>query len=87
MTNIEAAMARIKQLECPTGELTKRVTGILTDYQVADINSISIVRVNALDRDGEQAYCAKLANDTEIVFRAISGDDDYVAKVTEVNIG
>ncbi|MDF2502360.1 MAG: hypothetical protein K0Q77_3074 [Anaerosporomusa subterranea] len=87
MTNIEAAMARIKQLECPTGELTERVAGILTDYQVANANSISITRVNTLDRDGEQAYRAAIDDEKDIVFRAISGDDDYVAKVTEVRTG
>lgn len=86
MTNIEAAMERIKQVECPTGELTERIAGILNDYQVANSKPISIARVPALDKNGEQAYQAKIFNDKEIVFTAISGDDDYVAKVTGVKI-
>ena len=88
MASLEAAVRRIKVLECPTGELSNRVTAILADYQIAKPEEISIGRQQSMDRDGSQAYRAEIAGTSgeTIVFFARSGNDDYVAKVTEAYI-
>lgn len=81
----QAALERIRILECPTGEFEKRIAGILEDYEVAPSHKVKISRDQNLDRDGAQGYNLSLPGDSqEIVIMATSGADDYVAKVTEI---
>ncbi len=85
MSKIEAAIDRIKILECPTGELENRVSGILEDYGIANKDKIVIDRVKTLDSDDAQAYKVKIpAEGQAFVVMAQSGMDDYVAKVVDV---
>jgi hypothetical protein len=85
MTKMDAAIDRIKILECPAGELENRVLGILEDYGVADSGKVNISRASSLDQDEAEAYKVKLAGeDQSIVVLAKSGLDDYVAMVVDV---
>lgn len=85
MNRIDNAIDRIKILECPTGELENRVTGILEEYKVANKNQISISRVKPLDTDQAQAYKLKISGEKQsYIIMASSGYDDYVAKVVDV---
>ena len=88
MKNLNNAVERIKILECPTGDIENRVTGILEDYGVANKNDISVNRDKRYDTDGTEAYNIKLSKNTEesIIVLAQSGYDDYVAKVVNVYI-
>lgn len=88
MANLEDAMARIRTLECPTGDLEHRVTGILENYEIANGNEIIIDREEGLDRTGIEAYRTNIqgSNGESIVILAKSGEDDYVAKVVDVYI-
>ncbi|EPR12797.1 hypothetical protein [Ruminiclostridium papyrosolvens] len=84
MNNIDAAIDRIKILECPTGEIENRVAGILENYGVAERSKVNISRVKNLDQDQAQAYNVKFqGEDSSIVVLAKSGLDDYVAKVVD----
>ncbi len=88
MGNLEKAIARIKVLECPTGELEKRVAGILEDYEVANADVITISREEQRDRYGLQAYSAMIPSDNDqyITVLAKSGLEDYVATVVDAYI-
>ncbi len=82
MNNIDAAIDRIKILECPTGEIENRVAGILENYGVADRNKVNVSRVKNLDQDEAQAYKVDFqGEDSSIIVLAKSGLDDYVATV------
>lgn len=89
MSRLDAAVERIKTIECPTGEVEYRVADILDDYGIANRNDIFINRDNSLDRDGAEAYCTNISGRMEksIVILAKSGFDDYVAKVVDAYIG
>lgn len=85
MSKMDAAINRIKILECPTGELKNRITGILEDYGVANRSKVHIDRERNLDKDEAQAYKINLTGeDQSIVVLAKSGLDDYVARVVDV---
>jgi hypothetical protein len=88
MSRLEAAVERIKTIECPTGEVEYRVADILDDYGIADRNEVTINRDKSLDRDGAHAYCTNLSEGMgkSIVILAKSGLDDYVAKVEDAYI-
>lgn len=83
---MEDVIKRIKELECPTGDLESRLLGILEDYGVATANEIMIDRNRKLDVNGAEAYNARIANnnDQTITILAKSGSDDYVVKVIDV---
>ncbi len=84
MNNIDAAIDRIKILECPTGEIENRVAGILENCGVAERSKVNISRVKNLDQDEAQAYTVKFqGKDNSIVVLAKSGLDDYVATVVD----
>lgn len=86
MENIISAIERIQRLECPTGELENRVAEILESYQIASRGEILINRKEQLDQDGAEAYCVEIGkrNKEFITILAISGSEDYVAKVVDV---
>lgn len=88
MERLEDAIERIKILECPTGEVENRVAGILEDYGVAGRNEIDISRDEKYDRDGAEAFSAKIrgSEGQSIVVLAKSGLDDYVAKVVDAYV-
>lgn len=88
MSKIEAAIEKIKILQCPTGEEENRIAGILEDYGVANRGEVEIKRNKNLDINGAGGFSVKLPGDTQqsIIVLANSGMDDYVAKVTEVYI-
>ena len=88
MSNIVAAINRIKALECPTGELENRVTGILQQYQVAEQNQIIVKRDKAHDQNGSEAYKATIqgAKKQEIIILAEAGMDDYVIHIIDAHI-
>ncbi|CUH94830.1 hypothetical protein P22_0896 [Propionispora sp. 2/2-37] len=88
MTKLDAAVERIKILECPTGEVEARVADILVDYDVANRHEVTVRRENTLDRDGAQGYKARLSSDSRVSLSlwAKSGAEDYVAKVVGVSI-
>lgn len=81
--NINNAIDEIKKIECPTGELEKRVAGILADYDLENITTNSVHRDKHLDERDGKAFCVDTANG-KLVIMATSGMDDYVAKVVHV---
>ena len=84
MSKINEAISRIRNLECPTGDLENRVTEILLDHGVANYNQVNIKRDSKLSNDEAQAYRVKIADEGEsFVVLAKSGYDDYVVKVTD----
>ncbi len=84
MNNIDAAIDRIKILECPTGEIENRVAGILENYGVADKSKVDVSREQNLDKDETLAYKVNfIGEDSSIVVLAKSGLDDYVATVVD----
>lgn len=87
MTRIEDAVQRLKILECPAGDLEKRMTDILEDYTLVNRQEISVKRDEQFDTDdGAEAYRAQInrPGGDSLVVLAKSGDDDYVAKVVDV---
>ena len=88
MGRIEDAVERIKALECPTGDVENRVERILEDYGVVNRDKITVMRDKSLDRDGAEAYCAKITGSggQSVVILTKSGMDDYVAKVVDAYI-
>lgn len=88
MENLNLAMERIRIMECPTGQVEKKVLTILRDYHISDDNEIQVTRNEELDQAGAQAYKAKISGNInqEIILLARSGLDDYVAAVVDVFI-
>jgi hypothetical protein len=88
MAILEDAVQRIKILECPTGDLERRVKGILEEYGVANGNELMVSRDKRFDQNEAQAYSATILGDQEqsIVILAKSGLDDYVAQVVDAYI-
>jgi len=85
MEKFKDAIERIKILQCPTGDVENRVTGILEDYGVANKKEITVNRNEELDSIGAEAYSVQIAgNKKSIVVLARSGKDDYVAEVVDV---
>lgn len=85
MEKLKDAIERIKILQCPTGDVENRVTGILEDYGVANKKEIIVNRNEELDSIGAQAYNVQIGGNKEsIVVLARSGKDDYVAEVVGV---
>ncbi|MFT9493564.1 hypothetical protein [Anaerosolibacter sp.] len=89
MSRLTDAMERIRDLECPTGDVPHRVTGILEDYEVANGGPITVEREGELGKNGLAVYRAEIGNigDQPIMIIVQSGADDYVAKVIDVHIG
>ncbi|MDF2547640.1 MAG: hypothetical protein K0R93_2538 [Anaerosolibacter sp.] len=89
MSRLTDAMERIRALECPTGDVAHRVTGILEDYEVANGEAITVEREGELGKNGLEVYRAEIGNVGEqpIMIIVQSGADDYVAKVIDVHIG
>ncbi|MBC8061704.1 MAG: hypothetical protein H7Y18_13695 [Clostridiaceae bacterium] len=85
MSKIENAIERIKMLECPTGQVENRITGILEDYGVANRSEVEVKRYEELNINGAEGFCAKISGDKNqtIIVLANSGMDDYVAKVMD----
>lgn len=88
MENVEGAIERIKGLECPAGDIKRRVTGILKEYEVANRSEIIVSRDHRLDKRGARGYNAKITRDKgfDIAVLAVSGMDDYVVKVIDAYI-
>lgn len=86
VNNINEAISRIKNLECPTGEVENRVADILEDYNVADRNELIINRDERYDSIEGEAYHARIPGSYQnsLIILAKSGLDDYVAKVVDV---
>ncbi|WP_291580383.1 hypothetical protein [Clostridium sp. UBA6640] len=85
MEKLKDAIERIKILQCPTGDVENRVTGILEDYGVANKKEITVNRNEELDSIGAQAYSVQIGGNKEsVVVLARSGKDDYVAEVVDV---
>lgn len=84
MSKINEAISRIRSIECPTGDIENRVTEILMDCGVANLDQVNIKRDSKLSTDEAQAYRVKISDAGEaLVVMAKSGYDDYVAKVTD----
>jgi len=88
MGNLEDAIAKIKVLECPTGDIKNRIKGILKDHEIANRTEITVSRNHMLDKNGARGYSAKITRDDRlnIGILAVSGMDDYVAKVIDAYI-
>ena len=86
MEYIEDAIGRIKEIECPTGEINNRVIEVLTDFEVAARDEIIVRRDHSLDKNGVQGYNVNVSQKLDIVVLAVSGRDDYVAKVIDAYI-
>lgn len=88
MSKLEEAIERIKKLECPTGDLGLRVAGILQDYKVANSNEVELKRDERFDKDGAEGFSTEIPNNQgeSMIVLAISGSEDYVAKVVDVYI-
>lgn len=86
-SNLESAIERIKQLECPTADVSNRVAAILAEYGVEGANDVEFER-RSLDSDGSRFYRATIGDTGQIfTFQIITGADDYVAKVVDVQQG
>lgn len=88
MSDINAAINRIKALQCPTGELENRVSGILQQYNIANKNEITVKRDRAHDENGSEAYKATISGDEkqEIIILAEAGLDDYVVHILDARL-
>ena len=88
MENLEGAMERIKDLECPTGDIKNRIRNILKEYEVANRSEIIVSRYHRLDKNRARGYNAKITRDDglDIAILAVSGMDDYVVKVIDAYI-
>lgn len=87
MENLERAIGRLKELECPTGQVEERIQDIIDDYEGSSRERIQVKREEEYDReDGAQGYLATLSHSKypSMVVLAKSGMDDYVAKVVDV---
>lgn len=82
MNKLHNAINEIKKIECPTGNLEQRISGILVDYNLTNKDA-KVVRDNNLDTNGAEAFKAHINNGTLVIIAA-SGMDDYVAKVINV---
>jgi LEA14-like dessication related protein len=83
--NIEKAIARIKSLECPTGEVENKIAEILEEYKVANRDEIQVSRKEIQDEIDLQHYSAVISgkNKHNITILSDSGLDDYVAVVVD----
>lgn len=88
MENLEQAVERIRNLECPTGEVQNRIAGILEDFGLGNKSDIIVKRNKNLDRDEAHGYVVQLPGQEEqsVVVLARAGMDDYVAKVVDAYI-
>lgn len=91
MENYSNVIDRLKIMECPAGKVEDKILNILLDYNVANRNDIEIKRVKEdIDnsKNGQEFYLARINGNKPINLEltCISGEDDYVAKVVEVNI-
>lgn len=88
MSRLADAIERIKGLECPTGDVAHRVTGILEDYEVANKEDIIVHMEGQLDKNGLAVYRAEIGKNENqpIVIVVEPGADDYVAKVIDVHM-
>lgn len=86
-SDLESAIARIKRLECPTADVSGRVAGILADYGVEGADHVTF-KQRRLDPDGSRFYRATLGDTGQaFTFQIITGADNYVAKVVDVQQG
>lgn len=88
MATVEDAIERIKELECPVGEVKNRVRGILMEYKVANGSEITVSRDHSLDKSGARGYRAHASRDSglDIAVLTVSGMDDYVSQVIDAYI-
>jgi hypothetical protein len=88
MENLEDALAEIKALECPTGNIKNCVRRILKDHQIANQTEITVSRNHMLDKGRARGYSAKVTRDDGLTISvlAASGMDDYVVKVIDAAI-
>lgn len=88
MPRLEDALARIKRLECPTGDVEYRVARILEDYGIVEKGQAAVSREPQYDREGAQAYRVTIQGEAKdsLLLLAESGPEDYVAKVVDAYI-
>lgn len=88
MEDLQLALERIRNLECPTGEVEIRIAEILEDYNVAKKDEIIINRTENNDNLNGEAYSVVFPglNNSTINIYSKSGLDNYVAKVTDVRM-
>lgn len=84
MNKINEALDEIIKIECPTGELEKRINNILVDYDLINKNTI-VTEDETLNTIDAKAFCANTSNG-RLVVMARSGMDDYVATVVSAYI-
>lgn len=84
MENLKNAIERLKVMECPTGQVERKIAGILEEYEVGNKGSIEVIRDEASDANEAQGYVAKVNGSEILTVMATSGADDYVAKVVDV---
>lgn len=85
MSEYQSVMERIQSIECPTGELDKKIINILSEYNVAARDEIQVIRDRDSDRNGAEAYRVEFGKEGQaIIVLARSGADDYVARVTDI---
>lgn len=85
MTKIEEAMDRIKNLECPAGELRSRIAQIMEEYGIENKDKVEVKRYEGININGSAVFHIDIpdSQDESIVIIADSGMDDYVTKVTD----
>jgi secreted Zn-dependent insulinase-like peptidase len=89
MSNIESIAKRLVGIECPTGEVERRVISkILDENHNCNSESLRVERVKELDKGEFIAYKASGISSEEknIIIYVDEGMDHYVAKVVETYI-
>lgn len=84
MENLKDAIERLKVMECPTGQVERKIAGILEEYQEGNKSGIEVIRDESSDANEAQGYVAKINGSKILTVLATSGMDDYVAKVIDV---
>ncbi|MCJ7688657.1 MAG: hypothetical protein MUO60_04980 [Clostridiaceae bacterium] len=85
MPYIEDAIERLKELECPTGKVENRITGILEDYGIANRSEVEVEKYEGLEINGAKGFCVNIpgVKNQSIIVLENSEMDDYVAKVVD----
>jgi hypothetical protein len=88
MPYIEDAIARIKELECPTGKIENRIAGILEDYGIAYRSEVQVEKYAGAGMNGVEGFCVKIPGDKNqsIIVLSNCGMNDFVTKVTDAYI-
>lgn len=85
MTQIKEFIERMNNMQCPNGEIEKKVAKLVEQYHLASEDQVNVYRETDYDTAEVEGYRLDIANENPMSFKILTstGAEDYVIRVVE----